>query len=440
MMDSILPAAMAERKIPGAVVVVVQGGRVVMARGYGFADVARGRPWHPDTTVFPIASISKVFTATAVVQLADRGQLRLDEDVNRYLRRLQVPPSFGAPVTPLHLLTHSAGFDELPGRTLVGDTGYVQPLHRFLRNRLVRVRAPGELTSYSSYGAALAGLLVEEVSGLEYERYLSCGIWGPLGMARTQVTIPEWLRADLAVPYEVKEGNSVPVQRERSHTAPASSISSTATDMARYMIALLNGGRLGDVRILSDTAAQAMLTQHARVHPDIPGWGLGVQLSNVYGQRIAEHGGDIAGFHSMMVLLPDHETGLFIAGHHEGSDLRRVVRGAFLRRWFPDTRQIVPPQADPAAVARLRRLEGTYRGTIRCYTCPEGTSFPVPEVQVTVRDDGVLMFGGAEWIETAPLLFHHATYPRNNHLGFTLHPDGRVFLAISAVDVLEKVP
>ncbi|HEU0014696.1 MAG TPA: serine hydrolase domain-containing protein, partial [Longimicrobium sp.] len=160
MMDSIVPAAMAERQIPGAVVVVVQHGRVLLSRGYGLADVERGRRVSPDSTVFQIGSISKVFTATAVVQLADRGRLRLDRDVNAYLRRLRVPDAFGAPVTAWHLLTHGAGFDELPGRLLRSDTAAVLPLARFLDGRLVRVRAPGALPSYSSYGAALAGLLV----------------------------------------------------------------------------------------------------------------------------------------------------------------------------------------------------------------------------------------------------------------------------------------
>ena len=438
MMDSILPAAMAERQIPGAVVVVVQDGRVVTARGYGFADVARGRRVSPDSTVFQIGSISKVFTATAVIQLADRGRLRLDQDVNRYLRRLRVPAAFGAPVTPFHLLTHGAGFDELPGRLVREDTARVLPLDRFLDGRLVRVRPPGELPSYSSYGAALAGLLVEEVSGMDYERYLACGVWGPLGMTRTQVTVPEWLRGDLSLAYEVEGDSVVAVPWERYHTPPASSISSTGMDMGRFMIALLQGGRLGEARILSDTAARAMLAQQTTLHPRIPGWGLGMQISDSNGRRIVEHGGDVAGFSSLMVLLPDHATGLFVAGHREGSDLRRVVRRAFLDRWFPDERRITVPPPDPAAVARLRRLEGTYRGATWCRTCPPDPE-RVQDVRVAVREDGALMIWDEPWIEVEPLLFRSPDGTRR--LGFAEDASGRILaLTVGSWMVMEKLP
>jgi CubicO group peptidase (beta-lactamase class C family) len=438
MMDSILPAAMAERQIPGAAVVVVHDGRVVMARGYGLADVARGRAVSPDSTVFQVGSISKVFTATALVQLWDQGRIRLDEDVNRYLHRLQVPPAFGAPVTPFHLLTHSAGFDELPGRLLASDTDRVLPLHRFLDGRLVRVRPPGQLPSYSSYGAALAGLLVEEVSGMEYERYLACAVWGPLGMSRTQVTVPEWLRGDLALAYEVDGDSVVAVPWERYHTPPASSISSTGMDMGRYMIALLQGGRLGAARILSDAATRAMLTQQASLHPRIPGWGLGMQVSDTNGRRILQHGGDVAGFSSLMVLLPDHATGLFVIGHREGSDLRDVVRRAFLDRWFPDERRITVPPPDPAAVARLRRLEGVYRAATWCRTCaPDSTR--VQDVRVTVRDDGALMVWDEPWIEVEPLFFRSPDGRRR--LGFAEDAAGRI-LALTAGSwmVMERLP
>lgn len=439
MMDSILPAAMAERQIPGAVVVVVHGGRVVMARGYGWADVARGRRVSADSTVFQIGSISKVFTAAAVVQLADRGRLRLDQDVNRYLRRLRVPEAFGAPVTPFHLLTHSPGFDELPGRLVREDTAHVLPLDRFLDGRLVRVSPPGRLPSYSSYGAALAGLLVEEVSGMEYERYLACHLWGPLGMSRTQVTVPGWLRADLAAAYEVDADTSVAVPWERYHTPPASSISSTGTDMGRFMIALLQGGRLGEARILSDTAARAMLTQQVTLHPRLPGWGLGIQISDTNGRRIVEHGGDVAGFSSLMVLLPDHATGLFIAGHREGSDLRRVVRKAFLDRWFPDQRRITVPPPDPAAVARLRRFEGTYRGLPWCRTCPPDPS-RFTELAVAVREDGALMIGDEPWVEVEPLFFR-PTDGTPRRIGFAEEADGRITaLTGGSWLVMEKLP
>jgi CubicO group peptidase (beta-lactamase class C family) len=438
MADSVVPAAMAERQVPGAVLVVVRDGRVVLARGYGMADVARARAVDPDSTVFPIGSISKVFTATAVVQLADRGRLRMDQDVNRVLGRLQVPATYPRPVTPFDLLTHQAGFDELPGRLVREDTAHVLPLDRFLDGRLVRIRPPGELTSYSSYGAALAGLLVEDASGMEYERYLACNVWGPLGMRRTQVTVPGWLQAHAAVGYEVDSTGVVAVPWERYHTPPASSISSTGADMARYMIAMLRQGELDGARILSDTAARAMLTQQTTMHPRLPGFGLGFQVGDTNGRRLLLHGGDVAGFSSLMVLLPDEGTGLFIAGHREGSDLRFAVLRAFMDRVFPDGRQITVPPPDPAAVPRLRRLEGTYRASTWCHTCPPDPE-RVQDVAVTVRADGALMVWDTPWIEVEPLFFRSPDGTRR--LGFHQDAAGRVTaLTAGSWMIMERLP
>src|SRR5688572_19547107 len=111
----VIAAEMKKQQIPGAAFILVQNGRVVLAKGYGFADVEKKKRVDPHKTIFPIGSITKVFTATAVVQLADRGKLDLNADVNRYLKKTRVPAKYGAPVTARHLLTHTAGFDELVG-------------------------------------------------------------------------------------------------------------------------------------------------------------------------------------------------------------------------------------------------------------------------------------------------------------------------------------
>src|SRR5262249_1727341 len=110
--DSLMSAALEKHHIPGAVLAVVQDGRIAFARGYGFADLESRVPVDPQRTVFRVASVSKLFPATAVMQLVEHGRLDLDADVNHYLRRFQVPPAFGKPVTLFDLLTHTGGFDE----------------------------------------------------------------------------------------------------------------------------------------------------------------------------------------------------------------------------------------------------------------------------------------------------------------------------------------
>ena len=151
--------------IPGATVSVVKDGEVIFAKGYGEADVKAEEPVVADETLFRIASTNKLFTATAVMQLVEEGRLDLDRDVNAYLDDVEIPDTYpGQPVTLRHLLTHTAGFEERITGTLARDADDVAPLGEHLSENVpARVRPPGEVTSYSNYGVALAGHVVEEV-------------------------------------------------------------------------------------------------------------------------------------------------------------------------------------------------------------------------------------------------------------------------------------
>jgi CubicO group peptidase (beta-lactamase class C family) len=415
LVDRVVTAEMQKQQIPGAAFILVQDGRVVLAKGYGVAT--------PDS-ICQIGSITKVFTGLAVVQLAERGQLDLNVDVNRYLKTTRVPP--GPPVTAKHLLTHSAGFDELPGRLLQSADERVQPLDQFLATRLVRIRPPGELTAYSSYGITLAGLLVEDVSGLPFERYLAVNIWAPLKMNHTYITIPESLAALVVPPYEVVDGKLVAIPAERYHSTPASSVSSSANDMGRFMISLLAN------------PDSPMLRQQMTMHPRLPGFGYAFQLSDTNGQRIAEHGGNIGGFHSLMTLLPDHDVGFFVIAHREGADLRSPLRKAILDRWFPDPHPAPPPVANPKDAARLKRFAGTYRGSIWCHTCPFDPA-RVTDVRVTANADGTLSLWDERWIEVEPRFFRSADGKRR--IGFAEDAKGNITaLTSGSWMVLERLP
>ena len=436
LVDSVFAAGMTRERVPGAAFVFVQDGRVVLAKGFGKADVASGRLVRPDRTIFPIASISKVFTATAVMQLVDRGRIDLNADVNQYLTSARVPPTYPQSVTAAHLLTHTAGFDELPGRR-VRTAAELVPLGRFLRDRLVRVHAPGEVTSYSSYGMALAGLLVEDVSGEPFEEYLKRHIWKPLGMSRTFITVPSALRLDLATAYELEGEALVPVPYEVYQTPPTSSIVSTAEDMGRFMIAHLQDGRYGDARILSVNAATRMHRQHATMHPLVPGWTLGFQADDGNGRRIIEHGGDIGGFSALMTLLPDEGVGIFVVHHLEGRNLRFDVRRAILDRYFPDRRPLRVPTPQPGTAERLHRFAGTYRANIFCHSCPDGGP-NVQDFEVKTNDDGTITVWDARWVEVSPLYFVRAD--GRARLGFAEDKSGRIVaLTAGSWRVLERV-
>ncbi|HET6837934.1 MAG TPA: serine hydrolase domain-containing protein [Gemmatimonadales bacterium] len=427
---------MARESIPGAAFILVRDDRVVLAKGYGQADVASGRAWSPDTTIFPIASITKVFTATAVMQLVDRGKIALNADVNGYLTSTRVPATYPQPVTAAHLLSHTAGLDELPGRR-ARSAADVVTRGAFRPGKLVRVHPPGELTSYSSYGAALAGLLVQDVSGVAFEDYLRHHIWQPLGMTRTSITPPGRSAGRLATAYEWDDGRLTAIPYEIYHTPPTASILSTLPDMARFMVTHLETGPAGANRILSDSAAELMHRQYVTMHSRVPGWTLGFQVDDINGRRLIEHGGDIGGFSSLMTLLPDEHVGFFVVHHLEGSNLRFDLRQLILDRYFPDSRPRQAPIAQPDAARRLRRFAGTYRASIFCHSCRDGGP-NVQDFRVTANDDGTITAWDQRWVEVSPLYFVSADGSRR--IGFAEDKNGRVVaLTAGSWRVLERV-
>ena len=376
------------------------------------------------------------------MQLADRGAIDLRTDVNRYLRRLTVPASEFAPVTPWHLLTHSAAFDEIRPGTQADSESQLLPLDRFLRGKLIRLGPPGVVTSYSTYALTVAGLLVEDVSGLKFEDYLERNLWMPLDMDHTSISVPREHRSLVATPYDVDSGRVVKAPWEWYHTTPASSINATAMDMARFMGTMLNGGMLppsfgpgAGRRVLSERATREMLRQQLTMHARVPGFGLGWQLSDTNGERVVEHGGDVAGSASLMTLLPDRGVGIFVASHREGSELRFALRAAFLDRFYPR-----PPPPPVMAMhhdsTRARQYAGHYRATGVCHTC--AAPRPVTEVDVVANTDGTLTFWDARWIEVSDGYFRSSDGEKR--VGFRRDASGVVtHFSSGSFRVMERV-
>lgn len=404
LVDSVITAEMAREKLPGAGFIFVQNGRVVWSRGYGMADVARGKAVSAESTVWRIGSISKVFTATAVTQLADRGKVDLDAPVDRYVKRVAIPHTYPERITVRHLLTHTAGFDEIRPGTQAATAAGVLPLDRFLEGKLVQLWPPGKTIAYSTYGITLAGELVEEVSGLPFETYLRRNIWEPLGMARSSVNVPDSLRGDVAVGYEI-EGDSIVAQPwEWYHTTPASSVNASLPDMGRFLLAHLEGGATRDGRILSEKAAREMQRRQVTMHPALPGYGLGFSEDFVGLQRVVEHGGNMAGFSTQMVLIPEARAGFFLVNHREGSSLRDNLKHALLQRFFPASRERrpVPPLPSPETV-RAQRFAGEYGALPSCWSCTPPRIWG--QLKVQANDDGTLGFAGGRWVHVDSLRF-----------------------------------
>jgi CubicO group peptidase (beta-lactamase class C family) len=390
---------------PGVSFVFVQDGRVVLMRGYGLADVARKKKVDPEKTIWRIGSISKTFTATAVMQLVDRGAVDLDAPVDRYVHRVTIPATYPEPVTLRHLLTHTAGFDEIRPGTQAPTRAEVLPLDQFLTNKLVRIRPPGQIIAYSTYGMTLAGELVEEVSKTDIETYFRKNLWEPLGMKHTSIYVPKNQQNEVAIGYEF-EGDSLVAQAwEWYHTTPASSINATTADMARYLLMNLEGGALDGKRVLSERAIEEMHKLQITMDPAIPGYALGFNEDFIGDMRVLEHGGNVAGFSALMVMIPSKRAGFFVVNQMEGSNLRNNLKWGLLQRFFPEARKRRPvPATLPSAEAvKPERFAGNYVALVSCFSCQparEGNA-----LTITANADGTLGFSGRHWIQVAPLRF-----------------------------------
>src|SRR3954469_16457210 len=246
-LDGVMPYALQTGDIAGAVVVVVKDGQILTQRGFGYADVARQQPVDPAATMFRPGSVSQLFTWTAVMQLVQAGKLDLDRDVNDYLD-FRIPPKFGKPITLRNLMTHTPGFEETIKYLILYQPSKVAPLGKVLSRWVPdRIYAPGTMPAYSNYGAALAGYIVERASGEPFDAYVQRHIFAPLGMAHSSFEQP--LPAPLAgmMSQGYKQASQPAGKFELVSVAPAGSLSSTGSDMARFMIAhLANGGPLLD--------------------------------------------------------------------------------------------------------------------------------------------------------------------------------------------------
>ncbi|MDH3272532.1 MAG: beta-lactamase family protein, partial [Gemmatimonadota bacterium] len=249
-----------EHPMVGAVVSVVHDGEVIFQSGYGWADLSGRVPADPEVSLFRIASITKAFVWTGIMQLVERGEIDLDADVNRYLD-FRIPDSYEEPIRIRHLLTHTAGFEETWTGWGARNAEDVETLGPSLARLLpARVRPPGEHAAYSNYGAALAGYIIERVSGRPWAEYTETEILLPLGMQSTNVRVrmDSDLRRRHARGYVWRDGRFEATDFGYMHLTPAGLMSSTAADMAKFMLAHLNKGALGDARILREETADRM--------------------------------------------------------------------------------------------------------------------------------------------------------------------------------------
>jgi CubicO group peptidase (beta-lactamase class C family) len=388
--DGLVKDAMSREHIAGATVSVVQNGQVLLKKGYGFANLEPDRPVDPDRTLFRVGSISKTFTWIALMKEVEAGRMRLNQPVNLYLpEKVQIrDQGFDQPVRVANLMDHSPGFeDRALGQLFERDYSRVRPLDVYLRQeRPRRVRPPGVLSSYSNYGAALGGLAVSYAAGKPFERLVEDEILVPLGMSHTTFREPHEPKAGLPEPMptalagEISDGYRwTPVGFARrdfefiGQIAPAGAASSTAGDMARYMLMQLGNGQSGGVTIYGPVAAQAFRTPLRQTPPGINGWAHGFMVFDLPGgHRGYGHGGATLSFFSNMVVVPDLNLGVFISTNTDtGRPLVSRLPDRIVQHFYAGP-EVFPRPGAPELAQRRDSFAGYYLTTRRTYSGLEG--------------------------------------------------------------------
>jgi CubicO group peptidase (beta-lactamase class C family) len=402
-LDGLVPTALNTGHVPGAVVVIVKDGRVLIEKGYGFSDYEKRIPVDPRTTLFRPGSTSKLFTWTAVMQLVEQGKLDLDADVNRYLD-FKIPERHGWAVTLREIMTHRAGFEETIRDLLsFGDTSPVlgDVVKRYVPSR---IWDPSEGPGYSNYATAVAGYIVQRVSGQAYEEYIREHVLAPLDMGNStfRQPLPSDSSRHMSKGYETWDEPGAGY--EIVSMAPAGALASSGEDMAHFMIAHLQLGRYGDVEILKPETAQLMQTTIVKALPDLNGNALGFYEQNINGHRVIAHGGDTDYFHSDLLLFPDDHVGLFISVNAKGKEglgefLRQSLFEEFADRYFPG----VPTSARVDAATAKRHaamIEGAYISTRRADSTFLSLTQLINTTDVKANADGTITAAPVGQMET----------------------------------------
>jgi len=403
----------------GLAIGVIRNGRLESFHGQGLANIASNTTVTEDT-VFRIASITKTFTAIAVMQLWEQGLVDLDAPANDYLRAYKLVPAKAGfrPVTPRHLLTHTAGIREvlhLPGLLRMRDLGEtvqlgrpVPPLSEYYLGGLRYDAEPGTRFIYTNHGFATLGQIVEDVSGMPLDRYFRQHIFDPLGMANTDLVRSDRVTAHLATGYELGTHGAEPVTDYQLIPIGAGGIYSTPKDMARYLAAVLGGGANEYGSVLKPATLATMFEPHYQPDPRLAGMGLAFFRANLDGHLVVEHDGILPGFDSQIFLAPDDGIGVmaFANGARRGMHWLTPEVGAVLKQLLG-----VPDTVIRTDIPQHPEIWGDICGWYRFST------------HITDPARFVLGAGAEIFVRHGQLMFRYLSPVPALYQGFPMHPD-----------------
>ncbi len=438
--DDFFMEKIAEHNIPGAAIVIVKDGEIIFSRGYGYANIEEKRPVDPKESIFRVASVSKIFTIVGVLQLAEQGLIDIDEDVNRYLTNFKVENYYKEPIRIKYLLTHTDGFETRDLATFIEDPKDLETLEDILKKDLKSpVQKPGSMITYGGYGTALAGYLITQVKNISFEVYIDDNIFKPLNMENSTFNqaLPNHLKEKVVTTYNYEEDKDqfIPTEFLYVRTPPTGALSTTADDMGKLLIALLNKGEFKENRILDENTVEKILNRQFSTHPILPGVTYGFMEFFYNGQKGLVRDGSGVGVRSQIFLLPEHKLGYFYVQNIRGDELIEEFNEAFLDEFFPqDDKNLVVE----ASTKELKRYEGNYRpAQTPEHTLVKMEALAIGELKVRANERGELVvtvlgedevYGGfpdeSKWIEMEPLLFRRVD--KEQYMAFQEDEKGQI--------------
>ncbi len=462
--EGFVTGRMYDEGVVGVTVAIVKDGQRIFSRGYGFDDLEAQRHVDASRSLFRPGSISKTFTWTAIMQLHEQGELDLEEDIQSYLPNVAIAKAFDRPITVLDLMAHRPGFEESALGHLIGNKPEaVLSLVDYLNSHQPkRVYPPGEVPAYSNYGAGLAGLIVANVSGLPFEDYMEQRILLPLGMTQSTFREPWGSQRSGAMPTSMQDNVSkgyIRVGGEYQntpfefigHLGPAGAMSTTADDMALWMLVHLGNGALpstgagvgaGETRILQTDTAKLMHARHQTLDPRLPGMAHGFIEANVHGYRSYGHSGGTVHFLSDMIMIPELGLGVFISTNTSlggGKVMNGFVR-ELVKRFFPPGPDYIELPAQH--IDASPDVFGDYILSRRAHTTVEKLAFPV--AHVTRASTGDLLIGGFDgepnrYVAIAPDHFRSVIDP-DSQLIFERDKDGHITRLLTSIPIMIGTP
>lgn len=423
--DDFIQQEMEEYKIPGAAVAIMKDGKVVYEKAYGYSDAKTKQAFTVDTTTFRIASITKVFTMTALMQLVEEGKVDLDEEIFMYLPTLKLNNPYDKNPTVRDLLTHTSGIDS----NIIGDLSHEKVnyykehylISEINKKNLTVTTQPGKYISYCSYGTVLAGCIVEEVSGMNCEAYIRKNILEPLQMNNTVMGLEN---ANLSKGY-ISNGRGI---QEESLDGdfilyPEGGLISSVKDMEKFILSYLttvtgneenNDIENLDLDILQNDTINEIESTQIRYASILPGMCLGFAEHNISGKRVIGHAGySPDGFCSQMDIYPDEGIATFIVVN-QGSDnyITEDFQKAFVTKYmlrdldsnlandfkYNDDKYSESNEAKNKNNFSTKDVKGTYRFSDYSKTtlCKGDVFGGITEITIKPIDDTTIQISGYE--------------------------------------------